>query len=67
MVGSFMTLTGRSGAVDHILEIPFGDTDQYTFGQLGLDIMPEKRSAHIPDSIVALRCGRSTLDDSANS
>lgn len=48
MVGSFITLTGRSGAVDHILEIPFGDTDQYTFGQLGLDIMPEKRSAHVP-------------------
>lgn len=48
MVGSFVLLTGRSGSAQHILEIGFGDTDQYTFGQLGLDIRPEDRGVYLP-------------------
>jgi hypothetical protein len=46
MVGNFVVITGRSGSMRHILEIPFGETDQYTFGQLGLEIRPEERGIY---------------------
>ncbi|KAF2870526.1 hypothetical protein BDV95DRAFT_595268 [Massariosphaeria phaeospora] len=44
MIQNFYLITARSGSASHILDYAFGDTDQYTFGQLGLDITPARAS-----------------------
>ncbi|KAH7082209.1 hypothetical protein FB567DRAFT_630623 [Paraphoma chrysanthemicola] len=38
MLASFVLIKQRAGTARHILDIPFGATDQYTFGQLGRHI-----------------------------
>ncbi|KAH7070508.1 hypothetical protein BKA63DRAFT_78380 [Paraphoma chrysanthemicola] len=38
MLTSFLLIKERAGSARHILDIPFGATDQYTFGQLGRHI-----------------------------
>lgn len=43
MVKTFLMIADRSGSADHIYEIGYGATDQYTFGQLLLDINPTRR------------------------
>jgi len=55
MIGSFITITGRAGSARHILNIGWGETDQYTFGQLALDIEGAKPGMQNSSESVNLR------------
>jgi hypothetical protein len=38
MIYSFKNIAARAGTVEHLLDIGFGEADQFAFGQLAINI-----------------------------